>query len=142
MLCITNTSIKHQSFIYIQLNVKTVLFQTIQFSISTQFSSILPIDRTLSGATTPSQSRPVSDVNKGVLHIPQSSSITGASPSDCLVSYLGHSLGKSYSSAEKQLVHSMAPAEWAKVHSDSGLLWVKQICLKISYIIETRIRKW
>ena len=29
-----------QFFVYTQLNVKTVLFQTIQFSISTQFSSI------------------------------------------------------------------------------------------------------
>ena len=37
------------SFLYI----KTVLFQTIQFSTSIQFSSIWPIDRTLSGATTP-----------------------------------------------------------------------------------------
>ena len=35
--CITNNSINHQSFIYTQLNVKTVLFQTIQFSINTQF---------------------------------------------------------------------------------------------------------
>ena len=39
------------------------------------------------------QSRPGSDGNKGVFCIPQSSSIAGASPSDCLVSYLGHSLG-------------------------------------------------
>ena len=39
-----------------QLNVKTVLIQTIQFSISTQFSSIWPIDRILSGATTQGQS--------------------------------------------------------------------------------------
>ena len=36
-----------------QLNVKTVLFQVIQFCISTQFRSICPIDRTLSGATSP-----------------------------------------------------------------------------------------
>ena len=35
-----------------------------------------------------------SDANKGVLHILQSSSITGTSPSDCLVSYTGQSLGK------------------------------------------------
>ena len=27
LLCITNNSIKHQSFVYTQLNVKTVLFQ-------------------------------------------------------------------------------------------------------------------
>ena len=47
----------------------------------------------LSGATTPGLSGPGSDGNKVVLHIPQSSSITGTSPSDCLVSYPVHSLG-------------------------------------------------
>ena len=41
----------------------------------------------LSGATTPSQSGPGSDGNEGVLRIPQSSSIAGTSPSDCLASY-------------------------------------------------------
>ena len=51
--------------------------QTIQLSISRQFSSIWPIERTLSGATTPGQSGPGSNGNKGVLCIPQSSSITG-----------------------------------------------------------------
>ena len=61
MLCITNNSIKHKSFVYTQLNDQTVLFKKIQFSISTQFkcqSSIWPIDRTLSGTTTPGQSWP------------------------------------------------------------------------------------
>ena len=53
-------------------------FQTIQFNLSAQFSSIWTIDRTLSGATTPGQSGPGSDGNEGVLHIPQSSSITGS----------------------------------------------------------------
>ena len=43
---------------------KKVLFQAILFSISTQFSSIWPIDRALSGATTPGQSRPSSDGNE------------------------------------------------------------------------------
>ena len=33
------------------------------------------------------------DGNEGVLRIPQSSSITKTSPSDCLVLYPGHSLG-------------------------------------------------
>ena len=42
---------------------------------------------TLLGATTPGQSGPESDGNKEVLCIPQNSSITEASPSDCLVSY-------------------------------------------------------
>ena len=80
--------------------LKPVPFQTIQFSISTQSTFILSIDRTLSGATTPGQSGPGSDGNDGVLRIPQSSSITRASSSDYLVSYLGHSLGESYPSAE------------------------------------------
>ena len=71
------------------LHVKTDLFQAIQFSISTQFSSIWPIDRTLSGATTPGQSGPGSDGNEGVHHIPQRSSIIRTSPPNCLVSYQG-----------------------------------------------------
>ena len=94
--CITNNSIKHQSFIYSQLNVKTVLFQTLQFSISIKLSSTCPIDRTQSAATTLSQSEPGSNGNEGVLCIPQCSSIMGASLSDCLVSYTGHSSGESY----------------------------------------------
>ena len=68
--------------------VQTVLFQTVQFNMSTQYSSVSPIDRTLSDATIPGQSRPGSDGNEGVLRISQSSSITGTSPSDCLVSYI------------------------------------------------------
>ena len=50
------------------------------------------MDRTLSGATTPGQSGPRNDDNEEVLHILQSSSITGTSPSGCLVSYPGQSL--------------------------------------------------
>ena len=70
LLCITNNSNKHQSFVYTQLNHKIVLFQTIQFSLSTQFKYQIvlfgPIDRTLSSATIPGQS----NGNKKVLHIP------------------------------------------------------------------------
>ena len=71
------------------MNVKTVLFQTIQLSINKQFRSIWPIHRTISGATTPSQGGSGSDGNEEALSIPQISSITGASPSDYLVSYPG-----------------------------------------------------
>ena len=92
---------------------QTVLIRTVQFILSTQFSSIWPIDRTLSGATTPSQSGHGSDGNEGVLCILQSSSITGTSPSDCLLSYTGSSLGEFYPSAEMQLVYSTALADWA-----------------------------
>ena len=63
------------------LNVETALFQTIQFSVSTQFSFIWPIYMILSDATTPGQSGPGSDGNKVLPRIHQSSSVTGASPS-------------------------------------------------------------
>ena len=37
--------------VFTHLNIITVLFQTIQLSLSTQFISIRPIDKTLSGVT-------------------------------------------------------------------------------------------
>ena len=79
-------------------------------------SSIWPIDRTLSGAITPGHSGPGNNGNDGVLHIPQSPTITGTSPSDCSVSYPVHSLGvvgSSYTSTEMQSVYStVLPADW------------------------------
>ena len=66
------------------------------------------MNRTLSGTTTSGQSGPGSDGNERVLRISQSSSITEASPSDCLVSYAGHSLREHYSSAEMQSVYLVA----------------------------------
>ena len=92
----------------VELNAKTVLFQAIQFSIRTQFSSIWPIDRALFGAHTQGHCGPGSDGNEEVFHIPQSSSITGDLPSVCLVSYLWQSLGEFYPSAEMQSVYSTA----------------------------------
>ena len=83
---------KYQSFVYTQLNDQTVLFQIIQVSESN--SSIWPIDRTLSGVTIPSQSEPGSDGNERILHITQSSSITGASATECFMSSTEHSLKK------------------------------------------------
>ena len=88
LLCISKNSIKHQSFVYTQLNDQMLLF--------------------LSGAITPGQSGPRSDSNEGVLHIPQSSSFTRALPSNGLVSY-------SYSSVEQQLVYSTTPINWADI---------------------------
>ena len=76
-------------------------------------SSIWPIDRTQSGATTPGQSGPGSDGNEGVHDISQSSSITGASLSDCLVSYPGDLFMVSYPFAEMQSMYSTVPADWA-----------------------------
>ena len=59
------------------------------------------------------QTGPKSNDNEEVLHIFQSSNITGASPSDSLVSYPGHSWRKSYPSVEMQSAYSIAPADWA-----------------------------
>ena len=55
-------------------------------------SSIWPMDMTLSGALTLNLSGPGSNHNVRVPCIPQSCSITGASPFDCLVSYRRHSI--------------------------------------------------
>ena len=107
---------------------KIFLFQAIQFSQTIQFSISMPLllfnpqIGPLSGATTPSESEPGSNGNKGVLRIPQSSSITGTSPSDCLVSYPGHSLRGSYPSTEAQSVYSTAPIDWA-IFCLVGCVW-------------------
>ena len=73
-------------FVYSLLNVKKVLFQKVQFRISTQFTFISPIDRTLSCATTLNQSGPECDGNKEVLQ--RYSTLA----SEFLVSYQRHSL--------------------------------------------------
>ena len=73
-------------------------------------SCIWPIDWTLSGTTSPSQSGPGSNDNKEVVHIPQSWSLTVRLFS---VIYSGHSLGESYLSIEMKLAYSAAPADWA-----------------------------
>ena len=74
---ISNYSNYHKSFV---------------FAVYLSNSSIWPISRSRSGANTPSQSGPENDGNGGVLHIPQSCSITIGSPSDFCVKS-GHSIG-------------------------------------------------
>ena len=76
------------------------------------------MDRTLLGATSLGQSEPGSDGKNEVLRIPQSSGVTGASPSDCLELNPGHSLMESYLSADMQSVYSAAPAD-----KDHSLIW-------------------
>ena len=77
-------------------------------------SSIWPKDRTLLCATTRGQSRSKSDGYEGVLRIPQSSSFTGTSLSDSLMSYPEHLLvaGGGYSSSEMQSVYFTTTADW------------------------------
>ena len=144
MIKVSNNSVqyKYSFFPYTQLNVrtvlyqtiqfsisiqvqcqKTVLFQTIQFSISTQFSSVWPIDRTLSGATTLGQSGPRSDVNEGVLHIFQSSSMTRFSLSDCLVSYPGHLQRSSQCILQPWVLVDHSSGEW--VMKSVEFKWIK-----------------
>ena len=84
--------------VLLNVNDPTVLFLTIQFSTSHLFalilnanSSIKPIDRTLSGATTPGHSEPESDGNEGALRIPHNTHVTETS--HCFGSYTEHSWG-------------------------------------------------
>ena len=98
--CTTNNSINHQSFTYTYLKDQTVLILIIEFSRShlfafswnvKQFYLIYwydPYRWYLSG-----QSGPESNGNKGIFCISQNSRNTGASPSDCLILYLGFSCG-------------------------------------------------
>ena len=85
-------SLSFQSIIsqlFTQLNDLSILFQTIQFSISHLLhsawisnTSIWSIDRAFSSATATGLCGLGSDGNEGILRIAQSSSITGTSPSD------------------------------------------------------------
>ena len=90
---------------------------------------------TISGATNPSQSRPECDGNEGVLRIHQRSSITDASPSDCLLLCPWHSSGGTSSSpAEMQLLYSVAAADWAIYPGKENIMreghvWIQTFCI-------------
>ena len=73
---------------YLKFWYSSKILQTLKFSISTEFSSIRPIDITLLGAATPALSGSGSDGNKGVLLILQRSSITGLGGSFWLNTYI------------------------------------------------------
>ena len=90
VLLIIQLNISHLST---QFNDCTVLFVCTQFKCQT-------IDKTKSGAITLGQNEPGSNVNEGVLYIPQSSSITGASPSDLMLGVGVLLLGVFYSIAD------------------------------------------
>ena len=62
------------------------------------------------------------DMNKKVIRISEACSITGTSPFDCLESYPGHFVVKTYVFAEMQLGHSSAPANWDWLIAKSNIL--------------------
>ena len=112
---------------------------------------IWPIDRTLSGATTPYESGPGNNCHEWILCIPQSSSIIGASPSDCLV-ILRHSLGESITLLLRCSRCILGQIEWPQKKGDlvekrlsklemNTATWVqildKAVC--ISYSAYTRL---
>ena len=76
--------------------------------------SIWPIDKTLSGATTLSQSGPGSNGYEKEFHFPQTFE-TGASPSDGLCQIQDTIWGRDLTPLQRlQSVYSTAPVEWAK----------------------------
>ena len=62
------------------------------YDLSLNNTSVWPIHRRFSVATSPGKNRQRSNGNEGVLHIPQNSR-DGTSQSDSLMIYKGHSLG-------------------------------------------------
>ena len=89
---------------------KTVLFQTTQFNISTHFSSIWPIDRTVwcyhFGTYWIAMKR--------YFAFPKAPSLLEPHHQIVYCHISGHSFGKFYPSEEKQLMYSIAPTDWAK----------------------------
>ena len=86
---------------------KKNLFKTIQFNLSTQTKYQVVIFDSETGPYHVRLLRARDDLEAMVLHIPQSSDFTEASPS-----YSWHTLGESYPSAEMQSVYSAFPADW------------------------------
>ena len=70
---------------------------------------------TLSSANTPGHIEPGRHDNEEVLHIPQSSSVIGTSPSHYLVSYQDTHSGGSSPSTEVQSVYYAVPADWSTI---------------------------
>ena len=117
---------------------KTVLFQAIEFSKRMQFSSIWPINRTLSGTNTPGQSRPRSDgYERGTLHSPKAPALLKPHQQIVLCHIPDTRVcgeGGLTPSAEVQSVYSTTLADWAKDYAKVVL----QNIIKIEFIIVTQ----
>ena len=127
---------KQFSLAYVHsLNVKTILFQTIQFSICTQFSSIWPIDRTLIRCY-----HSKSDWTRewcqwrGTLHFPKLQHYWNLTIR--LFSVISRTLigGGSYHSTEIQSVYSTTPADRAIVGLCNFLFNIMIYLLVLQYI--------
>ena len=91
-------------FYFKQFNLACYLFALSLIS----NNAIYPFDKTLSGATTQSQSGHGNDGNEGILHIPQSSSI------GLFNVYQDTCCECPYPAEEMQSMYSTAPANWAE----------------------------
>ena len=107
---------KSSLYIYI----KYIWFSLVGFNGTSTIVGYLmpnPIDRNISGVTTPGQSWPRSDGNKGVLCIPQSSSVTGVLPSDFLchildIHWTSLTPQQRYSKCILQAKPTVLPRDW------------------------------
>ena len=82
------------------------------------------INKNLSGANNLCKSGPGSYGNERILRISQRSRITETSSSVFFESYLGHSLGDFYPSAEKQSVYSSAQSTGHSKYFNSNYIYI------------------
>ena len=87
--------------------------------------SLWPIDRSLSIATTPGESRAGRNDNEGVYCIPQNLDITGTSPSDYLELLPGYTLEESYPSRDaRDVMVIVVGNEHGDTSSNPGRDWL------------------
>ena len=125
LLCISNNSIKRQSSIYTRLNAQTVLFISSQFGISHSFAYSLIVNPFY---LTNREDPVIEDLRvmakKGVLCIPQSSSITRDSSSYCLVSHLAHLRGEVWPLCRDAVGVFFSHCQLGWYSSERGKEWV------------------
>ena len=102
-----------QFFVYTQINVKKVLFHTIQFNVSS-FNVRTVLFQTIQFSI------------QKQFHYKQFSLVQARR---FLMSYHGHLLGESYPSAEMNSVYSAAPTDLATFLNESKLFFCTQLLL-------------
>ena len=112
---VSSIAIKYQSIVCIHLNGLDY-YERLN-------SSVWPIDRTLSGATTPRQIEPGSNGNEVVLCILQIPR-AGALAWDSSIAYPGYTSVVSYLSAEIQSVYSTVPINRGDIVIEFDFQWI------------------